>query len=353
MNELFFIRGVACLCVVFIHGISFTLLLYDQTPAQSEVFRSLQLVLMFATPLFVCLSELLLAHAYPDRIPAGFWKKRVRFVLIPYLTVGLIYTLLYYNTAWNEFGQRALEILVFGHWNGYFVLIIFQFYFLHQVLTRYLKNLPMLPVLAVSFGLNFAWLVGVTAAGKFGWVDRALLSLHKLPFPGWLFYFTIAYYIGRNLKEFRQWVAKKQRWIRFSFFASMIGVLLLKQTEVIRTVSSKRVDMLFYTPAALLFLFSLAGSMQRVPSLLVAVSRHSYGIYLWHPLVMLYLKDRWFAFYSLPLGITLLLYFFAGVFLSGGLTWLLNFTRWGPFFAGKTGPLPKGYRKEKKVASTA
>ncbi|PTX59056.1 membrane-bound acyltransferase YfiQ involved in biofilm formation [Melghirimyces profundicolus] len=347
IEELFFVRAIACLCVVLIHAISANIDLYDLTPLETEAFRSLQLAMMFATPLFICISELLLAHAYPDRTPTGFWGKRIRFILIPYIAIGLLYTILYYEASFEEFWSRAVDIVVFGRWNGYFVLIIFQFYFLHRIFIRYMKDWPPVPVLVTSFGINFLYLAVVMAAGRFDLVDPALLSHHKLPFPGWLFYFTAAYYIGRNLGGFREWIRLRWRWVGWSFFVCMAGVLLLKMTGLVHTASSKRVDMLLYTVAALGFLFGLAMRLRRIPAALVLISRLSYGIYLLHPLAMMYVGQWWLSTGSLPYAVSLFLLFSAGVVVPGILTWLLNLTDWGPYLVGKIGsaaPGEKGYR---------
>ncbi|MFO7887386.1 MAG: acyltransferase family protein, partial [Eubacteriales bacterium] len=172
IDEVYFLRSIAIMCVVTVHTVTRIIEIYGQG---SILFGNQQLILMtirlfatFGTPIFIFLSELLLAYAYSDKIPEGFLKKRFRLILIPYISMAFLYAFILMHET-GSFGQDGeifiyikyvLENLYTGFYrHGYFIIVIFQFYFIHMLFYKKLKNISSKKLLISTFIINVAFLM--------------------------------------------------------------------------------------------------------------------------------------------------------------------------------------------------
>lgn len=78
VNEIFLLRAFACLAVVVIHSINSVFANFGirKVPEYMEINNVLfviQILLMFGTPMFVFISEFILANAYKGDAPKGFF----------------------------------------------------------------------------------------------------------------------------------------------------------------------------------------------------------------------------------------------------------------------------------------
>ncbi|WMT42378.1 acyltransferase family protein [Paenibacillus sp. D2_2] len=83
--EMFVLRSIACLSIALLHA------LYRVYDADTPWVELVGLLLTFGTPVFVFISQFVLSYAYPDRVPEGFWRKRVKYILLPYIFFGTLY----------------------------------------------------------------------------------------------------------------------------------------------------------------------------------------------------------------------------------------------------------------------
>ncbi|GAB6086215.1 acyltransferase family protein [Alkaliphilus crotonatoxidans] len=300
LKEVYLLRSVSCLNVVLAHGITRTIELYDGSlTAESRLlFLSLRLLSTFGTPIFIFLAEFLLAYSYRDEIPQNFLKKRFQYIFIPYLSMGVIYAILstFEGTAYlNSVGLSSFLIhfiknVFLGFYrHGYFILVIFQFYFLHIKFHQKIKELSPPLVLLGSLLINILYLaffnltrppfshpIGQYLWGDFSWI----------PFPGWIFYFFLGYYCGHHFDTFQRGLLKYRRLVALFPLVSGTVVLSVYRQGILLINSSKRVDMLFFSVSMLFFLYLMALKLDKIPQFFVYISRYSFGIYLFHMLFL-------------------------------------------------------------------
>lgn len=349
LNEVFLLRSIACLCIVLLHSI--TRVYTDE----SGVISYWKLFLSYGTPSFVFISELLLAYAYPVTTPQGFLLKRIHFILIPYLCFGLLEAAIdsarpMLGGDWFAFFEKASFYLFLGEFPGYFVLVIFQFYLLHLFCQKYVfsRFKPSVLLLA-AFLINTIYLAFFnftdpvpTPVGEYIW-ERA----YRLPFLGWIFYFMLAYYCGTRLNTLYD-TLRRFRWVLAGAVLASAGLLAVNNyLNVIESISSKRVDMVFFTSAFMLWLLYAASRLNNISNILIKISQYSFGIYLVHPFVFMVLffglrRLPWLI--DNPVGVVLL--FSAGLPLSMFAVYVLNRIPWGAYVIGRIGigregrPLP-------------
>jgi probable poly-beta-1,6-N-acetyl-D-glucosamine export protein len=247
---------------------------------------------MYATPMFILISEVVLSHVYKDSLPKGFFKKRFLYILVPYLLIPFVYGLYYFFTK-SDFTGQTLEShlynsIVLAKWHGYFIIIIFQFYLLHWAFIKWFKHFNAWAVLFVSLVINAGYLYGANFTNPLSWPEifQGFYPHLKLPFVAWIFYFTVAFYIGRNLE-----VLKKYRRIGLpvsltAAAISLLGVLYLYHSELLKLVSSLHIGILFYTVSLFFVLFYVFASRSNVPKPVILISNYSFSIYLLHMLMI-------------------------------------------------------------------
>ncbi len=288
--EMFVLRSIACLSIALLHA------LYRVYDDGTEWVEWVGLLLTFGTPVFVFISEYVLSFAYPQGSPRGFWAKRVKYILLPYLFFGTFYAFLkgldmsvsenvpIVEAVWYYLWRH----LLLGDFHGYFILVIFQFYVLHSLYQIYASRFSPRSVMLGALIINIAYLAffnltspADAAAARYVW-DK----MYWIFFPGWLVYFSGAYYLGRNEGWFREQLRRFRWWVYTLPVVTGAVVLLVQLSGWITAHSSKRVDMLLFTCSMIVLLFAAASTMRRVPFVLETVSRYSFGIYLLHPLLL-------------------------------------------------------------------
>lgn len=288
--EIYWLRAISCLSVVLIHAITSGVNFYDFniSAVTEKTLLLIQLFLMFATPSFIFMSEFLLARSYPNGLPNGFFKKRVKFLLVPYLFMALVYALVFVEqfTLLNVI-KLTIRHAVLGDFVAYFVLIIFQFYILHYLLHNKLAKYNPAKVLILSFLINAFYLgffVITSSPVEGGLIEYFWGKGRWMFFPAWFFYFTLGYYAGRNYNKLLDMLERHKAIVVImplvTFFFSIV------MTEIGFPITSKRIDIIFHTTAIIFLVLLVTYKLKEPPKFVLFISQYSFGIYLLHKLVV-------------------------------------------------------------------
>lgn len=351
LEGVYVLRGLSCLNVVLAHSITRVLELKGEalTATATAAYMLLRVFSTFGTPIFIFLSEFLLAYAYPQGVPEDFLKKRVRYIFIPYLSMGILYGALstFEGTAYlsdpglMSFFIHVVKNFTLGFYrHGYFILVIFQFYLFHIHFHETFEKWSPKVVLPVALGINLFYL-GIFnftqtpihhPIGEYLWKDFSWI-----PFPGWIFYFFLGYYCGRFYDAFKGGLWKHG--MNITLAPPILGILVsyLQLKGMLTVNSSKRVDMLFFSVSMIFFLYRWA---LRHPNKIKGfrwLSRYSFGIYLLH-MFYLALLTAWIP--HTPLihwsgGMLLIFLWGCSTILSIISTHLLGKQPWGVYVIGK------------------
>ncbi|PAF31571.1 acyltransferase family protein [Paenibacillus sp. 7516] len=294
VNEIFWLRSISCLAIVLIHAIETSIDYYSTQSGSALVsLQTLHLFLLFATPTYVFISEFLLAKAYKDGVPSGFFMKRVKNLLIPYCFMGVAYAVIEAKDSftWSSLIVETVKNIVMGDFVAWFILLIFQFYILHMILSKFLNRIRPSNALVISFVINIAYL------GFFNLTQPlAVIPFHDyiwargywIPCLGWIFYFTVGYYAGRNYNDIVQWIHRRQLWI-FGSTLLALGLVFLLDDLIFSKTTSKRPDMLIYTCCVIGLIFYVSNKVNKVPPWVYYISSYSFSIYLLHKLIMTFI----------------------------------------------------------------
>ncbi|MDM5187915.1 acyltransferase family protein [Bacillus sp. DX4.1] len=340
VQEIIILRSIACLTVVFIHAITRSPSTFDSVNKMDIAFSYLQLLLMYGTPMFVFISEFVLAYNYKDRIPDKFISKRIKFILLPFICMGIFYA--GFSEHANGIQATAIQSvrnIFLGDYHGYFILIIFQFYFLHMIFNKVKKKISPKLVLISALCINLAYLSFFNFVEPFN-VPTANYIWYRfswIPFIGWIIYFVIGYYAGSYYEYFKSLLTRNLKWIILSWCLTGALFLLFQYFNVLNDISSKRVDALLYTISTIMVFFYIATKIKNIPRFLLLINRYSFGIYLLHPFFQQTIGDM--ILINIPylnnLYGSLFLYFIIGVIVPIPVVYLLNKIKIGAYIVGK------------------
>jgi membrane-bound acyltransferase YfiQ involved in biofilm formation len=350
VKEVFFLRSIACLCVALYNVIGVSVGQFSRVTGlgqtEGTAWLSIYTLVLFATPMFIFISQFSLSLSSSHPIKRDFLSKRVKYILLPYISMGIFYGFisgLNHGSA-MVFLERTWKNIFLGGFHGYFILIIFQFYFLHLVFHRIADRFKPGTVLAASFVVNAAYLL---LAGLYWYHPNEAISLWWYPFTGWIFYFSLAYYCGRYYDKLKAWLKRYQAGIAAGAFLSAASVLYIATSQIIALPpGSKRVDNLIYTAFMILFMLWIASRVNSMPRIFVDISRYSFGIYLLNPFVLM-CYSKLFERYIPPLAnvsLYVALLFPLAVATSMAATYVITRLPFGQYVVGKVGAAPQGGR---------
>jgi len=136
--------------IVMIHSITTTFYKVDSMD-HPLILRVFQLLLMFSTPMFIFISEFLLAKRQGPNVKDGFIKNKLKYLGIPYIIINIGLAYVYSRKGdWNHYFEKLNDMMFHGGTVTYFIIIIFQFYFLHIILGKQLMKFKPVPTVIVS-----------------------------------------------------------------------------------------------------------------------------------------------------------------------------------------------------------
>lgn len=342
LGSLDILRALAAVAVVIIHTTAGPM---AALPRDSESFLAASLINQwsrFSIPAFILISGLVLAYGYgPAKAfhTGTYLWKRLKAIAVPYLTWSIGYMLFraYVERSWTGLIAKTGAALLQGSamYQLYFIVLIIQFYLLF-LLVRPLLGKRWFPwvvlgaLLLQLFLMADTWLGWVHPTGSvltwaYTWRDRL--------FPWWLGYFALGAWIGTNpelLERFRRWL-----WPLTGAAVALLGWMMV---EYVSKVKDPAVSIGFaatgFRPSAYLYSIVACGAILgwggrlvmgegRLRRTLDSLGRHSFGIYLIHPL-FLWALDRFLQPLHLHPVAYLGLVTTGLLALSWGATWLIQ-----------------------------
>lgn len=349
ISELDTVRAIACLCVVLLHSINFGAGggNYHVASGIDKILIAVSGIMSFGTTTFIFISGLILAYSYPKKLPKNFYIQRVKYIFIPFVFTSLIFAV--YNSQGSLFGSIKLFIFNLMGLQHWFVLVVLQFYVLYPFFNRIFQKYSYKKVLPVALFVNISYL------GIFNlfsspldnvYINYIWLQGYWVPFLGWIFYFAVAYYAGRNYVAFVQFIRSNIKWIYILLPISIAITLRMNEIGSFG-FGSKRIDMILLSTLLIFILLTFANKV-KVHPILKVVSRYSFGIYLLHYL-FLSIMDRLFHQYDLysTLGyLSILMMFIISTTCSISMIYLVNRFKIGKFLFGQVKSSPKQIQKK-------
>ncbi|WP_249978920.1 acyltransferase family protein [Vreelandella olivaria] len=284
VEEIYWLRAYGCIAVFLFHWLD-----HLNQRVDNLVTDLMRIPLVLGTPIFLFISVFVFAVRYDKQVPPGFLLQRIKYVMLPYLVYGFIYsTAEWIRLAMSDepmgFVRNAAEYFIFAGWHGYFLIIAMQFYAAYWLFTRWqLWRFNPVPWLWGSCVVSMAYW------GLAYWLEVEppgyLLWIAPL---GWIYLFFLALVLVRyyplspqaNLAERPVWMKTLSRPVWLAGFTALIVMATFAGWLAF---SSKEVWVIpFFVLFTLWAMRYLKG--HQAPGWVRYINAYSFGIYLAHPM---------------------------------------------------------------------
>ncbi|WP_170234616.1 acyltransferase family protein [Macrococcus equipercicus] len=287
-TELNYLRIIFCLIIITTHILTEYTLNYQPDDKQIKVIYWIRMAIIFGTPGFIMLSQLLVTMNYKAALPKNYLSSRFSFIVVPYLIIGLFYSLSESQANGHTYWHEFMFAVVSGNWHGYFVIVIVQFFLLNLIVYKYFPGLlgSKLAVVA-AFAVNTAYLFAHNTIEPFRQFMAAYYPLSPDTFIlGWISYYFIGSYIGLNYERFLTFVKEHTTVVIIMAIASYMLFIVIKQHDY-WDVSSFNYATILFTACMFLLMLRVSTTMTSfMPKTAAQISAYSFFIYLFHPLIL-------------------------------------------------------------------
>ncbi|ANE45146.1 hypothetical protein SY83_00975 [Paenibacillus swuensis] len=370
--ELYIFRAMALFAVLIIHGTNISVARLDPQSSVYGVYLFANIFSSFAVPAFICVSGFVLFYSYYKKpltrtVITTFYKKRTKYILVPYLIFSVLYFVI--KSLLNPHADVQTAALKFvyqmltggAHEHLYYMFLMIQLYFLFPLLLWLMQK--GVARSAILFGLAVQW--------GYIYVNREVIQ-YMTDLPGvfhksgsilfsYFAYLMLGAYLGMFYSEVQKWLKRPWNNIRrglasgilwFVWFA--LGSFYVYMHYLLRTgatpyhANQYSIVWCGFCLASSVVLLQASFVIYRnlapkAVNTLIRIGIASFGIYLIHPLVLLFYR-------MLSLGNTPLefhVFQFTGFVLSLMVSWLvteviLRFLPWSWMLVGSV-PRDPGY----------
>lgn len=313
ITALEYIRGISMLGVVGIHTGAYSL---SNPTVNIHLFALLEILTRFSVPIFFFVSAfgLFLSQDLTKKLNyTNFMSRRARTVLLPYLVWSLFY-MIHYTFISNDYSiwntPLLYEYLLFGlaSCQLYFLVLLLWFYALmplwrylvRAILQHPIRNLGMLLLFQIIFNYFSAHIPANLFTSYY--LNKAIAYRLNYWVLHYLFIFLLGAVCAVKYADFAPLLNRYQQQVRTFFYITVMGMLsyyyyLLHihytPEEAVNTAQQLSTMGIFYTLGATLFFFLLFNQGKLplpIKALLTSLGKHSYLVYLVHPLFMYYLS---------------------------------------------------------------
>ncbi|MGO4888775.1 acyltransferase [Anaerobacillus sp. MEB173] len=316
IDEIYLVRTLAILGVLMVHSTSSVVGELDHSSSYWSMYNFLNIFFKYGTPTFIFLSSFVLFYNYYNRpldkkLVTGFYKKRLLYIIIPYLLFSVFYYWLrvhYYYSHYtfdymiSDFTEKLLTGKAYTHL--YFVFISIQFYLLFPLLLWMFKRFPVLAKNAIWIGFALQWAfvlynhyyLGYTQTGSLAisymsyYFLGAFIGIYYNSIVGWLKVRKEELFTKKALFWFPlwiTWIGSGSYHVYLWYMARSAGVYAdTKLFSLLWNIST-------YTSAIVLLQIAFwiyAKWSPRIINIMIHLGVTSFGVYLFHPLVLFYYR---------------------------------------------------------------
>lgn len=308
IDELGITRALAILAVIFVHSTSKVEVMLDPDATMFPVYNFFNSFLKIGTTTFIFLSAFVLFYSYRNRdftwsSLKNFYVKRLKYILIPYAAFSLLYFVvqlqgkgLLGDLNWghaSQFFNLLMDGKAYPHL--YFVYVNVQFYLMFPILLLLFKKMPKLAKHALWIGFVLQW-------------AYIFLNMYYIKYPykgsisfSYMSHYFLGIFAAFYFDAFMNFLRSRWKYVIWTLWViscSIQGTLWTLQRMGEAQFHLRLLDLTWsvqtWLSAIVLLQFSYwlyAKLRPRTLNLLLHLGACSFGVYLIHPLVLLFYRE--------------------------------------------------------------
>lgn len=324
IKELYYIRAIAAMGILIIHATGGFAVNSEYGSKAMYLGIFLNQFFRFGSPIFMMISGLVLFYNYrsmDEFDTSRFYKKKVKFILIPYILWSAIYFL--YNSSVYKLPINGERLLGFGKAlllgesfsHLYFIFLIFQFYIILPLLIKYLtKSMEEKPFRVFAFFIIFQGMIltygyyfkNPNATG----ILRIFNRYYWKTLFSWSFYFITGGLMGMHYKRLIDFIEKNIKSIFIGYIVTTCfyvgqvyyNIWINGGRDYYGKFGSIRPHTMIYALFTMPVLIWLTRKMIGKYSSLKIFGTYSFGIYFSHPLILEEIKRHLIGNFSQHIG---------------------------------------------------
>ncbi|MGG1572961.1 acyltransferase [Fictibacillus sp. NRS-1165] len=293
-NEIHFLRAFACIGVLLVH---ISAAYYNH---HGQVFNwftfGINQLARFGTPTFAVISGFLLFFQVRRRgfYAKSFIKSRTAKIIMPFLIWSLFYLLITKYVVHGSIPADPKEFLIKftlgeSFYHLYFMAIVIQFYLLFPVFQLIKSTKAWGITLFVTFCINAYF----SRLKDFSFFENRMdmLIMDRVFLLSWIFFFMFGGFMAYHWDSVVRFT--KNRLLLLSALSVLVYAGAIMEYKIMGSVASKRMTNLINIPVLCLASIGLYVIIQKLPFIrdrLYTVGTLSMGIYLVHPVVILFVS---------------------------------------------------------------
>lgn len=355
LPQLDLFRAIAIFCVIQVHSFSFAAAEQALSSPIHYFYNGMNIFFRVGTSSFIFLSSFVLFYNYYSKPYTlkrigRFYKKRLLYIILPYMLVSCCYFLvvtwytreLFQLPVTQLLGKLSIQLLTGSAYTHlYFVFLSIQFYLLFPLLLWLIQSMGRSKAAVwwiIPLGLMLQWAFFIWNKYDLHLVNKGSFALSYLSF--YLLGAAVAVYFD----HMKDWLGKS--WSLYTTSQKIATASLWGGWLILSLVDVQLFYMLRQrTYIASTYLFELVWNFHLLLSALVllhasfVIYRHasarwlrgltrlgelSFAIYLFHPAVLLVYRQLRLWLIGEQIGRAYFLYIVAGAILALGLSWLFT-----------------------------
>lgn len=375
-------RALAILGVLHVHSTSFATIESVHLKA-FYLINFINVFFRYGTPSFIMLSSFVLFYNYYNRpvdakLVGGFYKKRMLYILLPYVLFSAIYFIYKMHVAGTlGTGVETYGDMLARYWKNlkegtaythlYFVYISVQFYILFPLMLLLLKSSKWVARWAIPIGLVLQWAFVFWNKYDLHYATKGSLAITYLS------YYMIGAFLAIHFDKIRGWLMNDSKklptkvwfwngmlWISWAAVV-VVHVWFYQEIRLKHfTANSLWYELLWNVHTMLTALVLMRASFllyRKGPKwlikMLTRLGELSFAVYLVHPLVLGYYRDTedWFFSHFQMGSVTYFAWVYGGLLSALIASWIVTqvILRWIPGAWVLLGNVPGSLRKKKKA----
>lgn len=285
------LRALSTIAVILIHVTGIILYNTSNKGLTYNISLILNQLSRFSVPAFIFLSGFGLALSYKKESKYLYYLiHRLKKIIPDYLVWSIIYIFLIENPnlSYSDKIHNIFDGTLYYHF--YFVPIIIILYLIFPIFYKFFKTKF---ALFITFFLN----MGIYILLRYPNIPKNVSEkLTRESTINWIFYFVLGVYLCTNYNKIHIFIKKHKT--KLLILLLITTYILLKDTYSCLEINSSldygttfiRPSVMLFSTFFILYIMSFNFNNLSFKKILYIVSKHSYTIYLSHPLLLYWLK---------------------------------------------------------------